>query len=104
MYDLVIFDCDGTLVDSEHLYNSITSELLNEIGYEDYTPALCLELFAGLSWSEIRRTLEEKHKTKLPDDIMRRYIDVANMRMESDLKAIEHAHEVITAVKENHKI
>ena len=41
MYELVIFDCDGTLVDSEHLYNTITSELLNEIGFAEYsTPIL----------------------------------------------------------------
>ena len=60
-YDLIIFDCDGTLVDTEHLYNAITAELLNEIGFKEYTPELCMKLFAGQSWSTIRGMLEEKH-------------------------------------------
>ena len=38
MTELIIFDCDGTLVDSEWLYNSITAELLNELGFDEYTP------------------------------------------------------------------
>ena len=32
--DLVIFDCDGTLVDSEHLSNTVLAEMLRELGME----------------------------------------------------------------------
>ena len=39
MHSLIIFDCDGTLVDSEMLYNTVTAELLNEIA-EDYEDEL----------------------------------------------------------------
>lgn len=103
-HTLIIFDCDGTLVDSEHLYNSITSELLNEIGYAEYTPELCLELFAGQSWSTIRHDLEERHNEPMPDDIIERYIRIANERLNHDFDATEHADTVLTQFGQSHKI
>ena len=94
-HNLIIFDCDGTLVDSEHLYNSITATLLNELGYSEYTPELCLELFAGQSWGTIRQTLEARHGEKMPDDIIQRYMAIANERMTHDFDATEHANDVL---------
>ena len=32
MFELVIFDCDGVLVDSERITNTVLAELLNELG------------------------------------------------------------------------
>jgi HAD superfamily hydrolase (TIGR01509 family) len=48
-YDLVIFDCDGVLVDSERITNRVFAELLNELG----VPATLESMFArylGNSW------------------------------------------------------
>jgi beta-phosphoglucomutase-like phosphatase (HAD superfamily) len=101
---LIIFDCDGTLVDSEYLYNSITSELLNEIGYSEYTPALCLELFAGMAWSAIRAELEIRHQTKMPDDIIQRYIRIANERMSHDFNAAPHACSVVDSLSKDYAL
>ncbi len=95
MHQLIIFDCDGTLVDSEYLYNSITSELLGELGYDNYTPELCMELFTGQSWSTIRMTLEERHGEPMPDDIIERYIRIANEKMDHDFDATPHANDVL---------
>ena len=33
--DLILFDCDGTLVNSEHLYNQATSEILTNLGFKN---------------------------------------------------------------------
>ena len=46
-YDLIIFDCDGTLVDSEYLNNKVSSDLLIEFGLKEYTPERCVAEFAG---------------------------------------------------------
>ena len=35
-YELIIFDCDGTLVDSEYLNNAVSAELITEFGIEGY--------------------------------------------------------------------
>lgn len=104
MKHLIIFDCDGTLVDSEHLYNSITAELLNELGYSEYTPQICMELFTGQSWSTIRQTLEARHGEKMPDDIIERYIRIANEKMTHDFDAAPHADEVLHKVKDGRQI
>lgn len=101
---LIIFDCDGTLVDSEYLYNSITAELLNEIGYPEYTPELCLELFAGMAWSVIRTELEIRHQTTMPDDIIQRYIRIANERMNHDFQSSPGAAEALADLSRDHKV
>lgn len=98
MADLIIFDCDGTLVDSEYLYNAITSELLGEIGLTEYTPELCLELFAGHTWTNIKMMLEDKHGHDIPDNIIERYADIANDRMDTQLKTAPHAHDVLKSL------
>jgi HAD superfamily hydrolase (TIGR01509 family) len=45
-YDLIIFDCDGTLVDSEPVTNRLISMMMAERGIQ-MTPDACLEEFAG---------------------------------------------------------
>ena len=47
--DLVIFDCDGVLVDSEIISNTVLSEVLTSIGL-CITPNDCMDLFLGKSW------------------------------------------------------
>lgn len=104
MDTLIIFDCDGTLVNSEHLYNSITAELLNELGYAEYTPELCLELFAGHSWSTIRHIIEARHSEPLPEDLIPRYIRIANQKMHHDFDATPNANKVVSDFHGKHKI
>lgn len=102
---LVIFDCDGTLVDTEPLYNTITSELLTELGLEGYSPERCIELFGGLSWSTIKAKLENEHGPDLiPRDIIDRYIKTANTRMDQGLKTPHGAANFIETVKQTRKI
>jgi len=103
-YELVIFDCDGTLVNSEYLYNAVTAELLNEIGYKEYTPELCLELFVGQSWSTIRAELEVRHQEKMPDDLVERFVRLAEQRLTGDVEAIPEAHEVLTLISKTYSV
>lgn len=104
MENLIIFDCDGTLVNSEYLYNSITAELLNELGYDEYTPEKCIELFSGQSWSTIRHMIEDRHQEKLPDDLIPRYIKIAERRMHHDFDAVPYAEQVLQSMHGVHKM
>ena len=36
-YDLIIFDCDGTLVGSKYLNNKVCGDLLRNFGLAEYT-------------------------------------------------------------------
>ena len=64
-YKLIIFDCDGTLVDSETLTNSVIAQLLTEAGIKTSTEQ-SFELFAGKSFQDIENHIAQ-HTGKLPD-------------------------------------
>ena len=103
MTDLIIFDCDGTLVDSEYLSAQVTSELLYEAGYTEYTPEECMAQFCGHTWSNIRAMIERKNGP-VPEDLIERYIETLCMRMETELKAVPHAHEVLEELHGKYQI
>jgi len=63
---LVIFDCDGVLVDSDRISLRIQAEHITALGlpttYED-----CVRDFLGLGWAGTARILEERHGGPLPE-------------------------------------
>jgi HAD superfamily hydrolase (TIGR01509 family) len=58
-FDLVIFDCDGVLIDSERLAVRTESEILNELGWP-LTEADVIDLFVGRSSVYMQSVIEEK--------------------------------------------
>lgn len=103
-YDLIIFDCDGTLVDSEYLNNKVSSELLIEFGLTEYTPEKCINEFAGFTWTNIKLLLEDRHNLTLPPDFIQTYIDRVHIEMESGLKPIPGAMDLVKASSSKGKI
>lgn len=94
---LVIFDCDGVLVDSEPLVNRIHADLLAELGYA-VTEAELLERFLGTSDAEMLRVLQRESGRELPPD----YAERIMARVERDyrrlLQAIPGIHDALTAI------
>jgi beta-phosphoglucomutase-like phosphatase (HAD superfamily) len=58
---LIIFDCDGVLVDSEILSAQVDSEILGEYGYE-ITPEELGHRYAGLTTDRIFELAGEAHR------------------------------------------
>lgn len=65
-YDLIIFDCDGVLVDSEALACVVHADVLTEYGYT-ITAAQVHERFLGRSAREARLEVEGELGRVLPD-------------------------------------
>ena len=65
--DLVIFDCDGVLVDSEVVSCRAHAEILTRYGYP-ITSDQVLVRFLGVSDREARLTVENELGRELPDD------------------------------------
>ena len=73
-FDLVIFDNDGVLVDSEGHANQILSDLLNESGWAGgMTRDECMAEFLGRSLPAIRERIEARLGHPLPGDFEGRY-------------------------------
>jgi HAD superfamily hydrolase (TIGR01509 family) len=70
--ELVIFDCDGVLVDSERITNRVFAEMAAEYGLQ-LTPAYMDENFFGLPASECVRLAGELLGHALPADFAGRY-------------------------------
>jgi HAD superfamily hydrolase (TIGR01509 family) len=77
--ELVIFDCDGVLIDSERLAVRVDVAALRELGWP-LTEAEVIARFVGRSDREARETIEAHLGRKLPDGwterVQRRYREV----------------------------
>lgn len=103
-YDLIIFDCDGTLVNSEALNNGVTAELIAQMGLPQYDLQYCLDHFAGSTLTYIIDTLEARHDVRFPDDAGAWCHERVLARMATELKAIPHAVETVEALGRDYKI
>lgn len=73
-FDLVIFDNDGVLVDSEGHANQILADLLNRSGWgANMSREKSMALFLGRSLAAIRQLIEARLGHALPDDFEERY-------------------------------
>jgi beta-phosphoglucomutase-like phosphatase (HAD superfamily) len=96
--DLVIFDCDGVLVDSEVISCRAHAETLTRHGYP-ITAEQVLVRFLGVSDREARQTIEREIDRKLPDDFEQQ-VKAATLKFyEGDLQAIAYVDDAIGAIR-----
>jgi len=67
-YDLIIFDCDGTLADSEIAHNTVLSRQLTDMGLPEYTPEKTMDTFMGHAVTDIIRKVETTHDVRFPEN------------------------------------
>lgn len=73
--DLVIFDCDGVLVDSEPIANDILSRSLTRYGLP-ITPEECVKLFLGGTMKTVAKTASDKGAALPPEWITEIYGEI----------------------------
>ena len=95
--EAVIFDCDGTLVDSETLSLSVLVEFVAEFGLE-IPHEEALQQFAGNELSVVFRTIEERLERSLPDDFLDRFRERQIAVLKQELQAIEGAHDLLASI------
>ncbi len=97
LFDLVIFDCDGVLVDSEVISCRAHAKTLTRHGYP-ITEQQVLERFLGVSDREARLMVEAELGRRLPDDFEAQMKQAALERYASELGAIAHIGDAIAAI------
>ncbi|WP_292643496.1 HAD family phosphatase, partial [Mesorhizobium sp.] len=95
--DLVIFDCDGVLVDSEIIAARVEAELLTLAGYEISAEELA-ETYAGLTFKDIMIRVEEKSSIPFQVSLIDRAEELVDRKLRSDVRAIDGAREAVAAV------
>ncbi|NEW91681.1 HAD family hydrolase [Rhodopseudomonas sp. BR0M22] len=73
-FDLVIFDCDGVLVDSEVISCRVHAETLTRYGYPITTEQVAAR-FLGRSGREARREIEAEIGRRFADDLEAHLLD-----------------------------
>ncbi len=97
-YDLIIFDCDGVLVDSEVITCRIFSNMLNELGltisidevFERFvgkSMAQCLEMIAGLMTADV------------PEDFVSRFHARTTAALKAELTAVPGIELALQAIR-----
>ncbi len=94
---LVVFDCDGVLVDSEPISLALVREHLARHGFavsEDEGR----DLFLGISAASARRIVEGRLGGPLPDDFEAELSRATLARFEGELRGVPHLREAVAAL------
>lgn len=97
-FDLVIFDNDGVLVDSEPVANRVLSALLTEYGVPT-TIAECMARYLGQSVPQVRARVEAEIGRSLPDDLEERYARELYPSFLSSLEPVEGIGDALAAIR-----
>jgi len=96
VFDAVLFDCDGVLVDSEPITNGVLREVLNESGWA-LSQAECMRIFIGKAVRDERARIEVATGKPLTEDWMRAFYARRDVRLRAELKAMDGALEAVVA-------
>ena len=92
--ELVIFDCDGTLTDSEMIIGGEEVAKLSEYGLKMEVTEY-LRRFAARPEAEVRAALEEELGRALPDDAFGGIDQRIDERLWRELKAVDGVHAML---------
>jgi len=95
--ELVIFDCDGVLVDSESISNGILARLLTAAGLPT-TPMEARSKYQGLRLAEVVLQAEATLGRSLPEDFLEQFERERAVAFRRELRAVPGAAEAVRRV------
>ncbi len=94
IYDLVIFDCDGTLVNSEPITNRVVAEMMVEKGIP-MTLERSVELFAGTKFYKIAQYIDDRTGPIDYAETEREFRARCKVVLEKEIEPIEGITEIL---------
>ncbi|MGZ5880390.1 MAG: HAD family hydrolase [Xanthobacteraceae bacterium] len=94
---LLIFDCDGVLVDSEHLACAALADLMTALGHS-MTAEDAMLAFAGRSLKDVLARAEELLSRPIPKEMGERAALELMVRFRRELKAVAGVKEALAAL------
>jgi len=96
-FQAILFDCDGVLVDSEHITNSVLHAMLNASGWP-LSQEECMRIFIGKTVRSETALIEAQTGRPLTDAWMAEFYARRNERLRAELVAIEGAAQAVRQV------
>lgn len=96
-YDLVIFDCDGVLIDSEIISARMLVAELSRLGL-DIDLAYVERNFLGRSYPVVMETIRREFGLDLPLDFEAQYREALLAAFQTELKIVPHVRDVLTRI------
>ena len=94
---LIIFDCDGVLVDSEIIAHTLLAQMMTALGHP-MTTAEAVQKFAGRSLADTLSLIEASLGRSIPDDLGQRYGRLLLQCLRHDLKPIAGVKAAVAAL------
>ena len=96
--ECIIFDCDGTLVDSEELTNDIIAEMAGELGVK-MTGKEATATFGGKTLDAVLYKMRELSGKEIPDDWLPRLIKEVSKAWKTELKPVDSVRELLESLE-----
>jgi HAD superfamily hydrolase (TIGR01509 family) len=87
LFRLIIFDCDGVLVDSEPITQRVFARMLQELGLS-LRPEEMFEHFTGRSMSHCSEVIARMLQRPLPADFLEQYAERTTAVLHAELRAV----------------
>jgi len=96
--ELIIFDCDGVLVDSEVVAARVMARELTAIGFP-LSPADCIARYTGISMASVAAKIEAEWGRALPAGFIDRVREQDAAAFRAELRPIAGAGEMLAALR-----
>jgi HAD superfamily hydrolase (TIGR01509 family) len=95
--ELVIFDCDGVLVDTEPISNGVMADAISEAGLT-MNAAEATEAFEGMRLADIAAAVEERLGKRLPEDWVTAFEERRAVEFRKGVEAIPGVADVLASI------
>ncbi len=98
MFDAVLFDCDGVLVDSESISAAVMRDRLAARGWA-MTLADCLSLLHGKALKDLAELIAERTGDVVDEVWMAQFRALRDVQLDRHVRAVPHIHEALVALQ-----
>lgn len=96
--ELVIYDCDGTLIDTETLYGEVSIAACQALGLTKWTLDHYVDHLVGKPWSDGIKIIEAALGRSLPADFETRIEEAVALRLAAERRALPGVREALGAI------
>jgi HAD superfamily hydrolase (TIGR01509 family) len=95
-FDLIIFDCDGVVVDSERIVHAVFNDFIADLGVA-LTPEIN-EQFLGRTLADVLRIVAERTGRAVPEGALDGYRERRDRVLREQVRAVDGVREVLAGL------